>query len=343
MKTNWKNLLCTLKILFFCGCALASDPVENEVVQFRNPLFCGGGDPWFFVHEGKYCYCYSVNDGIAVQKAGSFTDFHAPDRKDPLIWKAPGNTRWSKQIWAPEMFLVNGTWYVYFAADDGDNKNHRMYVLRGKTTDPQGQFEFVGQLTDPTDKWAIDGTFFQWKGKMYTIWSGWEGDQNVAQDLYIAELETPVRIKGNRVRISRPELAWEMHGNPLINEGPEILQHDGRIFLVYSASGSWTAHYCLGVLEFNGTDPMDPAAWKKYPRPILQSGNGVVGPGHCSFFHEIRTGRLMCAYHANPPEKPGWNGRHIMVDEVEWTVDGIPMVKGPSGFDAEVILKKSGK
>ncbi len=33
-----------------------------------------------------------------------------------------------------------------------------------------------------------------------------------------------------------------------ICEGPQILRRNGKLFLIYSASGSWTEDYCLGML-----------------------------------------------------------------------------------------------
>jgi GH43 family beta-xylosidase len=49
-------------------------------------------------------------------------------------------------------------YYIYVAIDDGNNANHRMYVLEGDTNDPLLPFTFVGKLNTPDDNWAIDGT-----------------------------------------------------------------------------------------------------------------------------------------------------------------------------------------
>ncbi len=34
-----------------------------------------------------------------------------------------------------------------------------------------------------------------------------------------------------------------------VNEGPEILKHNNKLFLIYSASGCWTDTYALGMLS----------------------------------------------------------------------------------------------
>ena len=59
----------------------------------------------------------------------------------------------SNRVWAPEIHFINNRWYIYFAADNGDNKNHQMYVLESETQDAQGKYKFMGQLK--TDGWAM--------------------------------------------------------------------------------------------------------------------------------------------------------------------------------------------
>ena len=71
------------------------------------------------------------------------------------------------------------------------------------------------------------------------VWSGWEGDTNGRQDIYIAKLKNPSTIESKRVKISHPEHAWERHGdlndpnNPPhvdVNEGPQVLVHGDKLF-----------------------------------------------------------------------------------------------------------------
>ena len=130
-----------------------------------------------------------------------------------------------------------------------------------------------GKVSDVTDKWAIDGSVFAHRNQLYMVWSGWEGDQNGQQDIYIAKMKNPWTIEGARVRISSPTFEWERHGtlndpyNPplvAVNEGPQILQKGKKLFLIYSASGCWTENYSLGMLSFKGKKKLlDSALWQK--------------------------------------------------------------------------------
>ena len=49
-----------------------------------------------------------------------------------------------------------------------------------------GEWTFKGKVSDATDKWAIDASVFEDRGKLYMIWSGWEGNENMAHNIYLA-------------------------------------------------------------------------------------------------------------------------------------------------------------
>jgi GH43 family beta-xylosidase len=144
-----------------------------------------GADPWVFKHptDGFYYATKSTQINVAIWRSRSLSTLDVAESK--IIWM-PNNSTACRDVWAPELHLIQHKWYVYFAATtcDGDNANHRMFVLENDHEDPfQGEFRFLGQLTDETDKWAIDGTVFEQPStkELYYIWSGWEGDVDVMQ------------------------------------------------------------------------------------------------------------------------------------------------------------------
>lgn len=118
-----------------------------------------------------------------------------------------------------------------------------MYCLEGGTdanNSLAGSYNFESQLKAKTDRWAIDGSPFEYNNQLFFVWSGWEGTVNTVQKFYIAKMDNPYTISGGRVKISEPDHPWEMIGQPLVNEGTEALIHNGTISIIYSASGSWT-------------------------------------------------------------------------------------------------------
>lgn len=291
----------------------------------------GGSDPWVVREDGTYYYCYSVGRGVAVKASDTFAGLF--DGAGTVVYAAPAGTPYADSYWAPELHHIGEKWYIYVAADDGRNEHHRMYALEGDA--PTGPFTFAGKVAAPADFWAIDGTVLSLDGRLYFIWSGWEGETDTGQNLYIAPMDSPTRISGDRVRISAPEYKWETQGHP-INEGPQVLQDDRGTYLLYSASGSWTDDYCIGMLALSGSDPLDPASWVKCPRPVLSKQDGAFGPGHCSFLRAAN-GQEYIIYHANLESGTGWNGRTVRVQPF-CRVFGVPVFGKPLPPGSEVLL-----
>ena len=213
-----------------------------------------------------------------------------------------------------------------------------MFVLENTNADPfNGSFTFKGQINDPTNKWAIDGTAFQHpSGQLYFIWSGWEGDTPSPQLLYIAKMSDPWTISSERVLISRPIYDWEKSGGAEINEGPEVIIRNDKILLIHSAAACWTDNYCLGLLTAStSSDPMDPASWEKHPNPIFQSGNNVFGPGHHSLTTSPDGKEDWIVYHSARYQGAG-EVRQIRTQSFTWNGDSTPNLGEPVNRDTPI-------
>ncbi len=336
-----KNILYGLLISVFlssCNGKTHEKSQELEQEKISNPIVDHGADPWVIKQDSLFHYCYAKGNAIYVKSVQRISAFNTAE--EYMIWQAPDSGMYSKEIWAPELHWLNNQWFVYFAADDGDNTNHRMYVLSSKEKLPHSPFEFKGKISDDTDKWAIDGTVFTYQNKTYYLWSGWEGDVNEAQHLYIAEMGSPTTIISSRVKISSPEYEWEKRGSnedlPTINEGPEVIQKDGKLFIVYSASGSWSNDYCLGMLTLTGTDPLQPDSWTKGERAVFSGTEQVISPGHASFIES--GGQDYIVYHAMPVKGGGWNSRQVRIQPFSWE-NGNPNFGEPTGNGVKVDIQ----
>lgn len=281
-----------------------------------------GRDPWVFAHNGAFYHIFSLLDGVAIAKAETLEGLK--DAEPVRVWTPEEGKPWSQQLWAPELHIVDGKCYIYLACDDGDNYNHRIYALANNSNDPLTPYTLQGQVKDATNKWAIDGTLLHLNDQLYIVWSGWEGDENIAQNLYIAKMSDPCTICSDRVLISAPEEEWERRGadekHPFINEGPVVLQRNGKTYILYSASGSWCNDYCLGMLTYVGGDPMTAEAWKKSDGPVFQKTDKVKGPGHCSVVSDGETDYL--CYHAFDVDCSGkWKSAHAVAQAFTWDGD----------------------
>lgn len=325
--------------------AITPEPPFTDT-SFMNPLLASGPDPWVVQKDTMYYYMHTLGDRLGIYSTGKMSALNK--EKMTTIWLPPSGGLYSKDIWAPEIHYLQGKWYVYFAADDGNNSNHRMYVLENASADPlTGTWEFKGKIADPADKWAIDGSMFEYNGQLYFIWSGWQGDSDGRQDIYLAKMKNPWTIEGNRVMISTPTYPWENIGSPSVNEGPEAIKNsNGKLFITYSASGCWTDDYSLGLLTLkNAGDPMNAADWSKAASPVFSKNpdNGAYAPGHNAFF-KSRDGREdWLIYHANSISGQGCgNARSPRIQRFTWNADGSPDFGTPVQINAK-IKKPSGE
>lgn len=289
-------------------------------------------DPWVIHIGGYYYYCGSNGGQLWITQSATLENLLQQTKT--FIFTPPGGTEFSHNLWAPELHYLNGRWYVYFAADNGTNDNHRMYVLEGGSNagNPlDGTYSMKAKLSAVTDRWAIDGSPFSYNGQLYFVWSGWEGTTNVSQYLYIAQMSNPYTISGERVEISRPDHNWEKVGTPTVNEGPTALISGNTVNIIYSASGSWTNDYCLGRITCTNGNLMTKSSWAKVSTPVFSRFENVFGPGHASFVKSPDNIQWWIVYHAANADGSGWD-RRVMAQQFTWDENvpyfGFPIEKG---------------
>ena len=108
-----------------------------------------------------------------------------------------------------------------------------------------------------------------------------------------------------------------------ICEGPQVLRRNGDLFIVYSASGSWTPDYCLGLLHNKTQDVLNPAAWIKHG-PVFKKTDQVWGVGHCSFVKSLCQSEDWIIYNSKSSPRFGWEDREVHAKRFTWTSDGFP-------------------
>jgi GH43 family beta-xylosidase len=310
-------------------------PPVTVDTSFTNPLLSSGPDPWVIQKDTLYYYSNTLGNRISVYQTNKMSALSGS--RITTVWTPPVSGPYSKEIWAPEIHFLQNKWYVYFAADDGSNLNHRIYAIECDDADPMtGTWTFKGKIADTADdRWAIDASVFEYNAQMYMIWSGWPGSVNTEQDIYIARMKDPLTIEGARVKISSPTNDWEKAGAPpAVNEGPEaIINPSGQLVLTFSASGCWTDNYALGFLLLkSGGDPLNPADWTKSATPIFQTvpGNGAYSPGHNGFFTSRDGKESWIIYHANALAGQGCGDtRSPRMQKYTWNADGTPNFGAP--------------
>lgn len=105
-----------------------------------------------------------------------------------------------------------------------------------------------------------------------------------------------------------------------VNEGPEVIEHDGKYYLTFSVNGFYDASY--SVMQSVGDSPLGPFTKLKddqnglFLSADLGSNAMASGTGHHSFF--TVGDKLYICYHRHNIVGSIDGGRGICVDEVKW-------------------------
>lgn len=332
--------LAAIFLLFLTACAggsAASSPTSAGAV-FQNPLNASGPDPWMTYYEGSYYLAATTWGtthavGLTMRKAPTIGELKTA--KAEIIWKDT-ETMNCCNFWAPEFFLLDGPdgphWYGYYTGGPSSCCEYQhMNVIESAGTDPMGPYTYKAKLDDGFDRWAIDTSILKLDGKMYLLFSAFtEGRQGQGtQNLYIAPMSDPWTLSGERSLLSTPTYGWESSTAP-VNEGPVALQHDGKTFIVYSANGCWGPNYSLGMLTYQGGDPLQSSAWKKSSEPIFKGTDKVFSPGHNTFFKSPDGSEDWIVYHANDSAQGKCDmARTPRIQKFTWNSDGTPNLGSP--------------
>jgi GH43 family beta-xylosidase len=316
------------------GGPLAAGPV-NPIVRRR-------ADAQVFRHsDGMYYMTGSVPEYDRLVLRRSPTLAGLTQAREVVLWRHLEKGPLSGFIWAPELHLIDGRWIMYFAAGPSgggeDVFRIRTYAVVCDGPDPMtGKWSLLGQLQTPWDTFALDSTSFVHRGTRYLCWAQREPGIETNSNLYLAPLATPLALARAPVRLSVPTLDWEIRGFK-VNEAPALLEHDGRLFLTYSASAT-DERYCLGMLTARAdADIMQVSSWTKSQKPVFVSSaaTSVYGPGHNSFTTDEH-GRDMLVYHGrdyreikgDPLFDPN---RETRVQRLYYHADGTPDFGVPVG------------
>jgi beta-xylosidase len=249
---------------------------------------------------------------------------------DLLHWTVAGTifTRppaWaSDSLWAPELVVDEGGARVYYTAR---RRGGPLCIAVASAPGPAGPYTDHGPLVcQPAG--SIDPTLVRdTAGRRYLVW---KEDGNAAgrpSRIWIRRLRsTGLGLIGPRHQLLRNESRWE--GS--VVEAPEIVAHDGWLYLFYSGNTYGPApncRYAVGVARSRSVF----GPWERNPaNPIVRSNQTWRCPGHATAVSDS-AGRLFLLYHAYRAGGDLLAPRLLLMDVVTWGRDGWPTVNGGRG------------
>ena len=327
---------CLLSVALVLVSLTAVSTVAPQAAQHRtfsgNPVIPGDhADPTILRIGTTYWMTSTSGDWVPSFSLFRSTDLHHWTAAGAVFAEPPA---WAKgDFWAPELVSGPDGVYVFYAAR---SKEGVLCVAVATAPKPEGPYTDHGTLTCQTDgsidpavvRDEHDQPFLIWKEdgnsirKPTIIWG-----QPLSADL--------LHLTGAKFELIRNDPAtWE--GG--VVEGPYILRRQGRFYLFYAGNACCgeSCNYAEGVARADHlTGP-----WTKDPaNPIIRPNGAWRCPGHGTAV-ETPTGKDYFLYHAYPAAASVYLGRESVLDTIEWSPDGWPIVdkgNGPSG-DTEANL-----
>ncbi|WP_446456331.1 glycoside hydrolase family 43 protein [Tuanshanicoccus lijuaniae] len=331
----FKRLITIAVVMFF----MSLNYTSVLAVTYHNPVgdMTDIGDPFVIKTNNKY-YMYATSEpnfGFRVWSSTNLVDWMdegiALDHRD-------FEKKWAlRDFWAPEVFEKDGAYYMTYSARA---YNGSLRIAIAKSESPLGPFVDVNSDLINEKGSYIDGHIFEDEGRyyLYYVKDNYENvvDGQKVSHLYVQELSADLsKVIGEPVFLFGPSQEWEgLDGDVVWNEGPFVLKHDKRYYLMYSANFYASSDYAIGYAVAD--NPMGP--FEKYEHnPIVASDleKGISGPGHNSVVKGLDDKTLYMVYHIHTdPEHPSGD-RRMAIDELVFE-EGVMKLVGPTATDREV-------
>ncbi|GAA2576375.1 glycoside hydrolase family 43 protein [Winogradskya consettensis] len=294
-------------------------------MTYSNPVYTKNfPDPGVLQVDNTF-YAYGTNSPIENIPLLTSTDLvHWTEKGDVL----PEVGKWAKtgDTWAPEVLRTDaGKYVMYYTASW--TEAYRQCVGTAVADTPDGPFVPTDEplICQDDEGGSIDANPFRdTDGTLYLYWKNDGNRIGEPTHLYVQKLSADgLSLVGERTILLTNDKPW--HG--AVIEAPEMVLHDGRYYLFYSANAYDSDKYAVGYATCDSaTGPCHDAP----ENPILTSSPGAAGPGHC-YPVTLPDGTTWLLYHAWQPAAIGsaTPGRQLWLDRLDW-IDGKPVVHGPT-------------
>ncbi len=358
-----KKYLIILLVFAFFSCQ-----TNAQKLIIENPLPVDFGDPYILkASDGRYYMVGTggVKDGFKMYSSADLREWKDEDR----IYSGNTEKSWGiANFWAPELYEIDGRFYLLFSADwrenpTGEQENFRIGVAVSDS--PTGPFTdlYNRPIFDPGYP-AIDGNLLFENGRVYLYysrccyknqvesevaeWARTKGMFQVIEESWVYGVEMKPDFSGiigepqlllrPPVSMADPQSEWESRSvtsgeiNRRWTEGSFIFRKNDVYYLMYSANYFGGKNYAVGYAT--SSSPLGPFK-KAGNNPVLEKnvekGGIVTGTGHNSVTVSPDGKNMLCVYHGRT-SKTG-NKRVVFIDRMEVTDDGKLVVHGPTTKD----------
>ena len=363
--------LLLLTTLLYLQCASPKQTSSKEssstsVVTYTNPLPVAFGDPYILNDsQGKY-YMYGtggVRDGFVTYSSNDMVNW----KNEGIIYQGNTDSSWGiGAFWAPEVYKMNGKYYLFYSAQWRDNPTNELENFRigvAVSDKPTGPFRDLHKrpIYDPGYPIIDANVFVDNDGKYYLYysrccykhpvesevadWARQKGWYSEIEESWVYGIQLkpdfsgtigePVLLLRPPVKMSDKQAEWESRSvtskevNRRWTEGSFTFRKGNRYYMMYSANHFGGENYAVGYATSN--NPLGPFT-KADNNPVLEKnttkGGQVTGTGHNMVLFSSDSTKIYCVYHGRT--KATGDERVVFIDKMEIKKDGTLTVQGPT-------------
>lgn len=301
---------------------------------YQNPVIPGDYPDPSIIRVGDDYYATATTS----EWAPLFPILHS---RDLVNWTNTGNVfqkrpDWAVgNFWAPEIARIGNKYFIYYV---GRKRNGPLSIAVATADQPTGPYTdhgpMIGQDAGSIDPVPVEDE----NGRLHLIWKEDGNSRNQPTPLWIQPLSADgTRLTGEMREILRNDpQSWEGR----VIEGPFVIRRNGYFYLFYAGNACCGrgCHYGVGVARAKNL--LGP--WEKNPNNPLVVDNAIWKcPGHGSLVQDQR-GDYYFLYHAYHADDFVYAGRQAVLDKVEFSAGGWPVINQGKGtaFSAAAPLKQ---
>ncbi len=317
------KIFISLLFSFLSACSGDKKPSETEITEPTNVLV-PLADPFIMLYNDVY-YAYGTGseEGIEVMTSTDLKTWQRVANSQNKVALHKDNSYGNRWFWAPEVYHVNGKFYMYYSAEE--------HICVAISDSPLGPFKQTEQKPMLEGEKAIDNSLFiDDDGTPYLFFSRFNDGLNI----WVAQLEPDLMTIKKETMHSciRVSQQWEQVW-PRVNEGAFVIKHEGIYYMTYSANSYESPFYGIGCATASNIM----GEWTKYPdNPLLQKPKSLVGAGHSCTFTD-KNGNLKVVFHAHQSEKE-IHPRNMYITSAGFkNVNGVPKLFIDSDYEVPTL------
>ncbi|KAL7908997.1 glycoside hydrolase family 43 protein [Trichoderma velutinum] len=330
-----RSVQALLVTLWSSSCLAATSKAPDFATSEAGNPFVDGwyADPDTQFYNGEYWVYPTASQPYDEQ---TYLDaFSSPDlvhwTKHSTILSADDFTWAHRAVWAPAPIYRNGTYYLYFGANDIQSDSELGGIGVGVAEKPEGPYRdplgrpLIGAYHNGAQPIDQD-VFIDDDGQAY-IYYGGHSHANVAK-LNDDMISMGTFDDGTTFKEITPENYVE---------GPQMLKRNGIYYLFWSEGGWGGPDYAVSYgMSSSPLGPFDRIA------KILQQDEAVAtGSGHNAVIHVPDTDIYYMLYHRHPLGSTDGNDRHLAYDRLFFnddnTIEPVKMLVHDNFEDGDMI------